>query len=48
MSSKSDPRQKMNNSLTLPCWLFVILNFCVIDPLPFAGRELPLAGSNCS
>lgn len=33
---------------TFPCWLLVTLNVCVMDPLPLAGRVLPLAGSKCS
>jgi len=33
---------------TFPCWLLVTLIFCVIDPLPLAGRILLLAGSRCS
>jgi hypothetical protein len=33
---------------TFPCWLLVTLIFCVMDPLPLAGRILLLAGSRCS
>ena len=47
MRTRINSRER-SDSITLLCWLFVILNFWEIDPLPLAGSVSLLAGSKCN